>query len=106
LDYNGRLFWDRFQISRLGGFKMLEDFKLELILLQKKDTEDAINRGFKNKDDWFRFVISQKKDEVAEAIINLAKRYNVNENVVASYFDSTMLYRILRVKRDNKEITI
>lgn len=85
---------------------MLEDFKLELILLQKKDTEDAINRGFKNKDDWFRYIISQKTDEVAEAIINLAQRYNVNENVVASYFDSTMLYRILRVKRDHKEMTI
>ena len=85
---------------------MLEDFKLELVLLQKKDTEDAINNGFKNKDDWFRYIISQKTDEVAEAIINLAKRYNLNENVVASYFDSTMLYRILRVKRDHKEMTI
>ncbi len=84
----------------------IEDLKLELLALQRKDTENAKNNGFNNKDDWFKHIITLDNDEIANAIIDLAKRYNLNENTVASYFDSTMLYRILRVKRDSKEMTM
>lgn len=30
----------------------IKDLELELKVLQKKDTEDALAQGFTNKDDW------------------------------------------------------
>ena len=85
----------------------IDDFKLELISLQKRDIEDANNNGFKDKDSWFKHIINSEKDEVAEGIIDLAKRYELNDNVVAYYFDPTMLIRLSKVKNQaNKNMTI
>ncbi len=84
----------------------IEDFKLELTALQNKDIEDATALGFNNKDSWFKYIINKDKDEVAEAIIDLAKRYQVQDNVVAYYFDPTMLIRISKIKNNFKEASI
>ena len=84
----------------------IDDFKLELVALQKKDMEDAKNLGIKDKDNWFRYIINADKDSVAEGVLNLAKRYNIEDNVVAYYFDPTMLIRISKIKESNKKITI
>ncbi len=83
----------------------IEDFKLELTALQNRDIEDAKNHGFNDKDSWFKFIINEEKDEVAEGIINLAKRYEVKDTVVAYYFDPTMLIRISKVK-NNKNMAM
>ena len=83
----------------------INDFKLELVTLQQKDKEDAIKNGFTNKDSWFMHIIKEPNDEVAEAIVSLAKRYDIDENIVAKYFDPTMLIRISKIKKRVKEIT-
>ena len=84
----------------------IDDFKLELMALQNKDIEDAKAAGFEDKDSWFRYIINSDKDEVAEAVQNLAQRYGVQETVVAYYFDPTMLIRLSKVNASNKKITI
>jgi len=76
----------------------IEDFKLELTVLQRKDTEDAKNLGYNDKDAWFKHIMSEEHDEVAEAIINLAERAEIKEDVVAYYFDPTMLIRLAKVR--------
>ncbi|NLL01417.1 MAG: hypothetical protein GX265_00090 [Mollicutes bacterium] len=78
------------------------DLKLELELLQKKDYEDALNHGIDNKKDWYEYIIKQDKDEIAEAVINVAKRYNVLAENVANIFDSTMVMRITKVMQSKK----
>ena len=83
----------------------IDDLKLELIALQKKDTINALNKGFKNKSEWFKYVINEKEDEVASAILDIAKRYSIKDDIVAYHFDPTMVLRITKVKKD-KEITI
>ena len=85
----------------------IDDFKLELIALQKRDEIDATNNGFNDKDSWFKYIINAPKDEVAEGIIDLAKRYELDDNVVAYYFDPTMLIRLSKVKNQaEKNMTI
>ena len=84
----------------------IEDFKLELTALQSKDIEDAKTCGFNDKDSWFKYIINKDKDEVAEAILDLAKRYQVQDNVVAYYFDPTMLIRISKIKNSIKKVSI
>ena len=80
----------------------LEDFKLELIALQNKDLEDAKALGYKDKDSWFKYIINAKEDIVAESIIDLAKRYNIKDTVVAYYFDPTMVIRLSKIKNNLK----
>ena len=85
----------------------IDDFKLELIALQRRDVEDATNNGFNDKDSWFKHIINAEKDEVAEGIIDLAKRYELDDNIVAYYFDPTMLIRLSKVKNQaGKNMTI
>ena len=84
----------------------IDNVKLELLALQKKDTEDAINSGFKSKDDWFKYILSSDKDEVAEAVLDLSKRYDLDENVIANYFDPTMIVRLIKIKNQAKKITM
>ena len=62
----------------------IDDLKLELITLQKKDTINALNKGFKNKSEWFKYVINEKEDEVASAILDIAKRYNTSTSNIIS----------------------
>ena len=80
----------------------LEDFKLELIALQNKDLEDAKALGYKDKDSLFKYIINAKEDIVAESIIDLAKRYNIKDTVVAYYFDPTMVIRLSKIKNNLK----
>ena len=84
----------------------MDDFKLELKALQNKDMEDAKAAGFEDKDAWVRHIINAEKDEVAEAVQDLAKRYGVQDNVVAYYFDPTMFIRLSKLKASNKNMTM
>ena len=81
----------------------IDDLKLELIALQNRDMEDAINNGINNKDLWLKHMMESEEDEVAEGILDLAKRYELDDNVVAYYFDPTMLIRLSKVKNRMKE---
>lgn len=82
----------------------LENYKLEIRILQQKDQETAIDNGFTNKSDWFKYICQQDYDEIAEAIISIAERYEVPLERVAHDFDSTMVVRLGRIKnREQKE---
>ncbi len=83
----------------------IEDLKIELIALQKKDTKNALTKGYKDKESWFKHVINESEDEIAEAILDIAKRYQVKENVVAYHFDPMMIFRISKIKKDKKITT-
>ena len=50
-----------------------EDLRIELKALQRKDTENAITKGFNNKYDWFKFIIKQNTDEIAQSIQEIAQ---------------------------------
>ena len=76
----------------------INELKLELMALQLKDTENALNNGFNNKEDWFKYIINSNNDEIAQATLDLSQRYNVNENILAIHFDPTMLLRINKIK--------
>ena len=78
----------------------IEDYKLEIVALQRKDTENAKKNGFKNKDEYFKYIINEKKDEIAEAILDIARRYNVDKNIVAYNFDPTMIVRINKLQNN------
>ncbi|MDD2505078.1 MAG: hypothetical protein PHF21_02260 [Bacilli bacterium] len=82
----------------------LEELKFEIILLQQKDYQNAINLGFNNKKDWYLYIIEQKQDEIATSIIDLAKRYDVLVENIAGIFDPTMIMRVGKVLQ--KEIKI
>ena len=84
----------------------IDNIALEIKALQKKDTEDALNSGFKNKQAWFKHIINSDTDEVAKAILDLSKRYDVSETVIANYFDPTMIVRLIKIKNQDKKITI
>ena len=54
----------------------IEDIKLELVALQKLDTQNAINYGAKSKSDWFKQIITNEdNDVIAESIIDLSREY-------------------------------
>ncbi len=80
----------------------LTDLKLELELLQKKDYENAINHDIYNKKNWYEYIITQEQDEIAETIIDVAKRYNVLGENIANIFDPTMVMRIAKVTQNKK----
>ena len=75
-----------------------EDLRIELKALQRKDTENAITKGFNNKYDWFKFIIKQNTDEIAQSIQEIAQRYQINENIIAFHFDPTMIIRLNKLK--------
>lgn len=77
----------------------IDDLKLELQALQAKDTEDAKKAGFKTKDDWTLYKLNhpEMKDEIAEALIDIAKRYNVSLGTLAAIYDKG-LSMFLRVQ--------
>ena len=59
----------------------IEDIKLELVALQKLDTQNAINYGAKSKSDWFKQIITtEDNDIIAESIIDLSTRANATKN--------------------------
>lgn len=81
----------------------IEDFKLEIRLLQQKDTEDAFNSGYTTKKEWYSYISKQENDKIAKAIIELAKRYKISPQLAAINFDSTMMKRINKYLKTNKE---
>lgn len=77
----------------------IEDYKLEITLLQKKDTENALTKGFDNKTDWYNYIIKEETDDIANAILDIAERYNVPALTVALNFDASMVPRIKKVQK-------
>ena len=80
----------------------IKDLELELKVLQKKDTEDALEQGFTNKDDWALHKLNtNEKDEVADALIEMGKRYKISpENLAVSFDKRLSMY--LRVQNSKK----
>ena len=75
----------------------IEDIKLELVALQKLDTQNAINYGAKSKSDWFKQIITNEdNDVIAESIIDLSTRANVKPEKHGKYFDNTMPLKIAK----------
>ena len=72
----------------------LENYKLEIQLLQEQDTKTAKDNGFETKKAWFEYIIKQEQDPIAEAIIDIAIRYDLPLERVAYDFDSTMTMRV------------
>ena len=69
----------------------IEDIKLELVALQKLDTQNAINYGAKSKSDWFKQIITNEdNDVIAESIIDLSTRANVKPEILAKYIYEEM----------------
>ncbi len=82
----------------------LEDFKLEIELLQKKDYQNAVELNFDNKKDWYEYIIKQAEDQIAEAIIDLATRYDVPIENVANIFDPTMIIRVGKIIKEKNAL--
>ena len=81
----------------------INDYKLELTLLQREDTKNAFEH--KIKKDWFNYIINQKEDAIAMAIIDLSKRYDIPLSNVACSFDPSMVIRVGRQINTKKAIT-
>ncbi len=81
----------------------IEDIKLEIITLQKLDTQNAIENNIENKETWLKHCLTMKTDKIAEAIIDLAKRTNIKEENLAKLFDETMIIRVLKQKERKKQ---
>lgn len=75
----------------------IDELKIELIFLQKKDEEDAHLLGIKDKKNYLKYILNKKNDPVAEALFDLSKRYQVSINTLAYYFDPTMIFRINKI---------
>lgn len=86
----------------------IEDIKLELIALQKLDTQNAIKSGAKTKTEWFKNIVtSDNNDVIASSLIDLSDRANVKPEILANYFDDTMSLRIAKeYERQTKAKTI
>ena len=65
----------------------IEDLKLELITLQKLDTENALKENITNKSSWLNKCLDNDKDEIAESVIEVADRYNIEVLTLAKMFD-------------------
>jgi len=72
----------------------IADYRLEIIVLQQRDTNLAKENGCRNKKEWFDFIKNSETDDTALAIINIAKRYDLPLERVAHDFDSTMIIRV------------
>lgn len=72
----------------------ISEYKTELIKLQKIDTKNALNKGYKTKNDWYNYIKNEPHDKIALNIINLAKLCNINPYITAEHFDSTMITRV------------
>lgn len=84
----------------------IEDLKLELIALQKLDTENALKENITDKRKWLNACLSKPNDEIAQCIIDLSKRYNIKEIAIAKIFDETMVYRVLNILKKDKKKSI
>ncbi len=77
----------------------IEDYKLEITLLQKRDTENALAKGFDNKSDWCNHIMKEETDDIANAILDIAHRYNLPVLTVALNFDASMVPRVKRIQK-------
>ena len=74
----------------------INEYKNEIIKLQKEDTKNAIKKGFKDKIKWYNFI---KNDYLGhnfskQKLINLAKICDINPLITAEHFDATMITRV------------
>ncbi len=83
----------------------LDDYKLEIMLLQQKDYNNAQKLGFNNKKDWYDYIINQDNDEIADAIIKLAERYDILIENAANSFDHTMLMRVGKILKNQNKVS-
>lgn len=75
----------------------IDDIKLEINALQKLDTQNAINNGIEDKKEWFKLQVTSNADDViAESLLDLSSRSEVNPEILASHFDDTMILRIAK----------
>ena len=75
----------------------IDDIKLEINALQKLDTQNAINNGIEDKKEWFKLQVTSNADDViAESLLDLSSRSEVNPESWASHFDDTMILRIAK----------
>lgn len=81
----------------------IEDIKLEIITLQKLDTQNALENNIEDKETWLKECLNKDKDPIAQAIIDLAKRTNIKEENLAKLFDETMIIRVLKEKERKKQ---
>ena len=80
----------------------LEDYFLEIRTLQMLDYKNATENNFDSRTAWFNHMMSQQKDEIAEAIISLSERYEVPLSRAAEDFDPSMVLRVGRIKNLEK----
>ena len=80
----------------------LEDYSLEVRLLQEKDCELAAANGITTKEEWFEHIIAQDNDPTALHIISLADRYDIPVTNAANDFDPSMVIRVGKIFKDNK----
>jgi len=84
----------------------IEEYQLELTVLQQTDTNRAFESGFRTKKEWFDFIKAQENDEIADAIVNLAERAELPIETVAAHFDQSMIWRVMArdTQRKNKKV--
>ena len=68
----------------------INEYKNEIIKLQKEDTKNAIKKGFKDKIKWYNFIKNEPNDTIALSIINLAKICDINPLITAEHFNKTI----------------
>ena len=66
----------------------IEDIKLELVALQKLDTQNAINYGAKSKSDWFNQIITNEEfiKEIKQILSNQS-HLGINQDFVESFLE-------------------
>lgn len=75
----------------------IDDIKLEINALQKLDTQNAINSGIEDKKEWFKLQVTSNADDViAESLLDLSSRSEVNPEILARHFDDTMILRVAK----------
>ena len=75
----------------------INEYKNEIIKLQKKDTQNAIKSGYKTKISWYNYIKTQKNDQIAISVINIARLCNINPLITAEHFDPTMITRVSHI---------
>lgn len=81
----------------------LEDYRFEIKALQLADYNNAYENGFTTRESWYNFIVNQDYDDIAQAIINISKRYQVPLDRVAYDFDHTMIMRVGKIIKNKND---
>lgn len=76
---------------------LIDCYLLEIKALQVKDTKNALEKGYNSKNKWFKYIIKQNNDYIANEIIEISNKYNIPLITVAYHFDITMIFRIKKI---------